>query len=1092
MPRIGTRLLHHVLFAVVLYFSAIVLTGDLVESRQVLIWLPTGVAVAGVWLLGLRSAWVVTACVLVQRLQWQYHPLVAVTAALGSTAEAFIAVLLLRRLKVRGEFASLREVLVLLAIAAIVPLPSMALSWTGRQIADMTHLAMFSGWDGWWRMNVLGLMTLVPSAMVWLGPHNRTLARARLVPCALTGAFTTCLVAVVMLGVVPSAASVLLLTMVLPISLCAALRLGTHGSITTATVGTIVITAFASNGIGSFEGLPLVERHVASQILAVALVSVPLVFGALIAEREATTTQWLESEAMRRAMVNALPDVMYTLRSDGTFVDAMVPSGAGAPIPPSQLIGRRIQDLMPPDIGSAMTEQIGRALRGQPTTPVEYPLTTPQGRREREIRFVPLPGENVLGVVRDITARKGAQRQLATHARALEMIAGRRPQREVLTFLVSQLEAAMPESMCSVLLLHGKRLSVGCAPKVPAGFSALAEGLEIGPERGSCGTAAFENRTVITVDVTTDPNWVAFVDATVKHGIRSSWSVPVRAPDGTVLGTFALYHAEPRSPTPEEVAAVERAAMLAGLAIDRERREGLLAAIQRNISEGLFRSMPEAGLVHANDAFARLFGYPSPEAMRELLAAGNHRCKEHAESLTQLTATMESRSQHEVELHRRDGSRFPALVSTTIVLDSNGKPVACDGTVADITSRKQLEEQLRQAQKMEAVGQLAGGVAHDFNNLLTAITGFADSVHEELPPGSPLRSDVNEILKAADRAAGLTRQLLAFGRRQVMTPRVVDLVPTVDQTSDMLRRLIGEHITLSIHHKHDRVFTRVDRGQLEQVLLNLVLNARDALPNGGTVTIGTDDVVVDAAKSTSAIDLPPGRYAVLRVTDDGIGMPADVLARAFDPFFTTKEPGKGTGLGLSTVYGIVHQSGGAIRIDSRPQGGTTVWIHLPHVAEEPQEERAVTIPRPHADKATVLVVEDEPLVRELAQRALVRAGHTVLTASNGQEALDRVAERDGAIDAVVSDVVMPYMSGRELRARLSTAWPRIPVLLMSGYAHETTNPAEQATILHKPFTASGLLQASDTLLATHGARATDLDAPDRGNAANRPLPPVVS
>ncbi len=1078
MARQGNYALRLALFALA-FVAAYAATNIPGAITQALIWLPTGVAIAGTWLLGWRSVWMVAACTLTHRLLFGYGTSLCLTAAIGSTIEAIVAVVLLRRLGARSDFARLQDVLVLLATAATAPFASILVSMLGRALLpDLANVPMASGLDGWWRMNALGTLTLVPTALVWLDAKATPTPRQHLLATLLLSLTAVALVTGIMTTVDPGMPAVLLLTMLLPIALYAALRLGQRGAAATATSGALTIITLAASGIGAFQAFPMAERHVVIQIFLVALVSVPLVFGALVAERDASASLWLESEGIRGALLKVLPDVMYKMSVDGTVLAAIVPPGQQLPLPAEQLIGRPIEEIATAEVASKLLQQIHRADRGEPTLPVEYPLSTPQGRRDREMRCVRLPNGELLGVVRDITARKLAERQLTWQASILERIAAGQPVSEVFPHLVDGLAMFLPEGMCSILLLRGTRLYNGYAPAVPPAFRELCEGIEIGPMVGSCGTAAHDNRTVVCSDIAIDPRWAAYRTLALANGILAAWSVPVRSTDGTVLGTFAIYHREPQTPTPAQIAVVERAAMLAGLGLDRERREALLASIQSNISEGLFRSVPSHGIVHANAALARMFGYDTPSALLQAVArAGNS--SPHRDSLVRLGNETTSTSQVEMELCRRDGTRFCGLVSTTVVCDPAGTPITCDGTIADITARKELENQLRHAQKMEAVGQLAGGVAHDFNNLLTAISGYGEAVRDALPATDPVRSDVGEILKAADRAAGLTRQLLAFGRRQVLTPRIVDLVAVVREVGDMLRRVIGEQVTLATRHDVPSVSIRVDRGQLEQVLLNLVLNARDAMPAGGTVTIGTSVAEVDARSAAVHSDLVAGPHAVLWVADTGVGMSPEVRSRAFDPFFTTKELGKGTGLGLSTVYGIVHQSGGATWIDSGPGKGTTVWIYLPRLASAPDLEPTVRIPRPIAGVGTVLVVEDEELVRDLVKRALTRAGHTVLTAGDGEQALAVLADCRGAIDVVLSDVVMPKMGGRELLARMRQAWPRIPVLLMSGYANEAEGLAtDRSLFLQKPFTAADLLATVGRLLAAPGHReATALPLP---------------
>ncbi|MCU0863048.1 MAG: MASE1 domain-containing protein [Planctomycetes bacterium] len=1034
---------------------------------QALVWLPTGVAIAGLWLLGLRAAWVIAVCTICQRLWIGYSMAVWIPAAIGSTTEAVLGAWLLRRLGLRGDFASLRELLLLLLVATTAPLASILSSWLGRALpGSFRDLPLHSGWDGWWRMNVLGTLTVVPVALLWLGrrcPRRRLDGLATLANAAVTAVIT----AVVMLALRPGLPSIMMLTLVLPMALLAAMRDGPRGACTSASVGTLVIAAIAAGGGGSFLYLPPGERHTAVQVFLLLLTSVPLVFGALIAERDANAAQWLQSEGLRRALMRVLPDIVYRIHPDNTYVDVMVPEGTRLPIDREQILGRRVQDLVAPGISARLLAEIERARHGQPTQPVEYPLPTATGLRDREVRYVPLPDGDVIGVVRDITERKRAERQLAWQAEILERIAAGRPTAEIFAALVHELEATLPRARGALLLRRGRRLFLSCAPSLPATYAAAVDGFEIGPGRATCGAAAHENRTVVAADIESDPQWLPWRDLMLDLGIRACWSVPLRSADGTVLGTFASYHPEPYQPTQPALDFVERVAILAGLAIDRERRENQLASILRNVGEGLFRSVPGEGLVHVNPAFARLFGYESPTAMlAELQTPGSP--SEHRTSLEQLLAITASTRHQEMQLCRRCGTRFTALVSTTVTQDDTGGPV-CDGAVADVTARRELEEQLRHAQKMEAVGQLAGGVAHDFNNLLTAIVGYAEAVHDGLRNDDPLVADVAEIQRAASRAADLTRQLLAVGRRQVLSPRTIDLPLAVDRLLGMLRRVIGEHITVTSLKSGRGVCARVDQGQLEQLLLNLALNARDAMPGGGQLTIGTDAVMVDAATARAHPGLREGQYAVLWVADNGTGMTPEVQARAFDPFFTTKAPGHGTGLGLSTVYGIVTQSGGALWIDSAIGRGTTVWIYLPRVAAAQEPEPTLTLPRPMTQRATVLVVEDEALVRDLVQRTLTRAGHHVLVAEDGEQAL-AIATARPQLDAIVTDVVMPRCGGRELVQRLSATHRTTPVLFMSGYASDgeglLATGSRRTQLLHKPFTATQLLEALEQVLST--------------------------
>ena len=390
---------------------------------------------------------------------------------------------------------------------------------------------------------------------------------------------------------------------------------------------------------------------------------------------------------------------------------------------------------------------------------------------------------------------------------------------------------------------------------------------------------------------------------------------------------------------------------------------------------------------------------------------------------------------------------------------------------AEIAERESLEKQLVQAQKMEAIGRLAGGVAHDFNNLLTIITGYSDLLLNEMQSGSQFRGHIEEVKKAADRAAALTRQLLAFGRRQVLCPQVLILNKIVVSTDKMLRRLIGEDIDLVTKLDPALSQTKVDPGQVEQVIMNLVVNSRDAMPEGGKLTIETANAELDANYVRRHAMAAPGRFVMLAVSDTGCGMDAETQSHIFEPFFTTKETGKGTGLGLATVYGIVKQIGGEIWVYSEPGRGTTFKIYFPQAEEG---ERAVQPPKvvsaSQRGSGTILVVEDEEAVRSLVRRVLESKGYAVLTASTAEEAARMCEQQGGKISLLLTDVVMPGMSGRKLAHHLGFSRPEMKVLYMSGYTdnaivhHGVLDPG--TAFLQKPFTPDAILRKVREVLDT--------------------------
>jgi two-component system, cell cycle sensor histidine kinase and response regulator CckA len=415
----------------------------------------------------------------------------------------------------------------------------------------------------------------------------------------------------------------------------------------------------------------------------------------------------------------------------------------------------------------------------------------------------------------------------------------------------------------------------------------------------------------------------------------------------------------------------------------------------------------------------------------------------------------------ELRIRHKDGTWHSLEASGKTMTDPSGE---LRGVInyRDVTNRKRLEEQLRESQKMEAIGHLAGGVAHDFNNLLQAIHGYTTIVLEDLAPGDSHREDLQEVEKAAERAARLTNQLLAFGRRQTIKPTDLDLNEVVANLMKMIQRIIGEHIVLDIIPGHNLGTIHADRGQMEQVLVNLCINARDAMPEGGRITIETENVLFDSEYCRTHEWSKPGWHVLLSATDTGCGMDQKTLDRVFDPFFTTKEVGEGTGLGLSTVYGILRQHDGMVRVYSEPAKGTTFKVYLPCI-ERPAAVVGNKIESPvKGGNETILLAEDEEVVRELGKRILEDAGYRVLPASDGEEALRVFHTHSETIDLALLDVVMPKVGGREALARMREAQPHLRALFASGYSMNGSQMSplsgESAELIQKPYGPRNLLR----------------------------------
>jgi len=504
------------------------------------------------------------------------------------------------------------------------------------------------------------------------------------------------------------------------------------------------------------------------------------------------------------------------------------------------------------------------------------------------------------------------------------------------------------------------------------------------------------------------------------------------------------------------------------VALARKRQEEALRASEarhRSLVEsavyGMYRSSVDGRFLDVNPALVQMLGYSSAEELlsvdiaREIYADPDQRA-------AVIQAYNESGRLGTCELRwkRKDGHQITVRLSGTPFRNERGETLGFEMTAEDISERRILEEQLRQSQKMEAVGRLAGGIAHDFNNLLTVIKGYSELMLDDLDNADPLRHEVDEIKKAADRAASLTRQLLAFSRQQVLAPKVLDLNLVVHNMDKLLHRLLGEDIDLFTVLEPGLGRVKADPGQVEQVIMNLAVNARDAMPQGGKLTVETANVDLDEAYARDHVAVKPGRYVMIAVSDNGSGMPEKVKSRIFEPFFTTKEVGKGTGLGLSTVYGIIKQSGGYVWVYSEVGRGSTFKVYLPRVDAPVEIPLSRSLQPPRHGTETVLLVEDEEGVRALVRQVLHKHGYNVLEARHGGEALLMCERHQGKIDMLLTDVVLHQMSGRELAERLLKLRPDMKVLYVSGYAddaivHHGVLTAGMA-FLQKPFTTEAL------------------------------------
>jgi two-component system cell cycle sensor histidine kinase/response regulator CckA len=510
------------------------------------------------------------------------------------------------------------------------------------------------------------------------------------------------------------------------------------------------------------------------------------------------------------------------------------------------------------------------------------------------------------------------------------------------------------------------------------------------------------------------------------------------------------------------------------------RAEEKYRSIFENAPEGIYQATPEGKYISANTALARILGFGSPE---ELISTRNDITNQEyvtPESRAEFIRKIEEHGvvkNFEYQAYRKDGKPIWVSASAHAARDSEGQILYFEGAVQDITQHRELEQQFRQMQKIEAVGRLAGGVAHDFNNILMAISSYAELLYKKIPEQDASRRYVNEIMGATNRGSSLTQGLLAFSRKQVFSPKVVDLNTLIAEQIDMLKRLITESIELRfVPGKVGQV--KVDPSQLEQVVMNLVINARDAMPNGGTLLIETSDGELSEAGCGLQSPVAAGSYVMLAVRDNGCGMDTATKSHIFEPFFTTKEQGKGTGLGLATVFGIVKQSSGHIFVQSEPGHGTTFKIYLPRIEDVVQAGKQETNDISFSGDETILLVEDDEAVRESAVEYLATNGYKVLKANRGSEALWIAEQHSNPIHLLVTDLVMPHMSGRELSEKIVRIHPETKVVFMSGYSNNLLSDQQildpRHVLLQKPFRLTALGRCiRDTLSKKIAARASN-------------------
>ena len=646
----------------------------------------------------------------------------------------------------------------------------------------------------------------------------------------------------------------------------------------------------------------------------------------------------------------------------------------------------------------------------------------------------------------------------------LTMIATGEPSKKVYDAIALIYEERHPGMRCSTLELRNGKLMHGGAPSMPQAYCDAVNGLENGPCVGSCGTSTFTGKRVLVEDIATDPKWAKIKGAALPHGLRSCWSEPIKDSEGQVLGAFGMYYNHPALPNKEELHDLESAATLAGIVMERERRQSSLRKLSQAIeqaAESIIITDEKGSIEYVNPAFTAMTGYTANEVLGKnprILKSGNQDNQYYEE----LWDTISSGNtwQKAIIDRRKDGSLYPAIMSIAPIFDHNHIITHYVGTQQDMTEYQNLELQFQQAQKMEAIGTLVGGIAHDFNNMLASISANMYLAKIKIHDQPEITQKLESAEEVSFHAANMIKQLLTFARKDRVKMESLALSPFIKETIKFLRSSVPENIAIEQDISTSEMNILGDHTQLHQIMMNLINNARDALEHreNPCIKVCLQPFYADESFSRKHINCKVGNYACLCIEDNGQGIEERHIKHLFEPFFTTKPEGKGTGLGLAMVFGAVERHKGFIHVNSEIGKGTTFHIYLPllKVAYEYNPNKTSSIVKGNGE--TILLVDDQQQVIETIQEVLESLGYQVLTASNGEDAVRLFKLHSRSINLLILDVVMPVMGGYEAAKEIRAIQPHAKIIFATGYDKNKQSKLGNEDVISKPFSISELSQ----------------------------------